>query len=288
MNEAFATIVVPLDLEPDHDRAVAAAAGLAAAGDLPVILVTVSSPGLPDQIDQAELRSTAARHHLDRWSAVVLHDNEPARAISGYLSSLESPLVVMATEVRGMISQLSSVDTAADLLARINGPTLVLGPNVGDAWHPEHSRLVCCVDPDESTVAAMAWTVRWLETFGGRDPYFVTVKPAGSLHDTPSGNNSVDVEQLAARLYSVSGFYADWKVLYDDNPVDGLLAFTEGNVDAMLVVTTERWTDDSRLHLGSTARRLARTSPHPVLVLPHVSPHGTGATSASERFPAHR
>lgn len=77
------------------------------------------------------------------------------------------------------------------------------------------------------------------------------------------------MERLAAGLYSTAGFLADWNILRDDNPVNGLLAFTADNVDALLVVTSKRWTDDSRLHRHSIARNLAHASVHPVLVVPY-------------------
>ncbi len=269
MPEAFSTIVAPLDLEPNHDRAVAAAAGLAAVGNLPIILMTASSPGLPNGRDQIELGRIAEKHHLDRWSAVVLHDNQPARVVAAHLLTLDAPLVVMATGVRGMISQLSSTHTAASLLGAINCPALVLGPNVPDTWQPRHAQLVCCIDPGEPAYPAVPWVVRWLKAFGGRDPCFVAVKPSDSAPDTPACNRPVDVERLAAGLYSTAGFLADWNILRDDNPVNGLLAFTADNVDALLVVTSKRWTDDSRLHRHSIARNLAHASVHPVLVVPY-------------------
>lgn len=108
-------------------------------------------------IGQCCVRSSSghARPLFDQWSAVVLHDNRPARVLAAQLHTVDAPLVVMATGVRGMISQLSSTHTAAGLLGAINCPALVLGPNVPDTW-----------------------VVRWLEPFGGRDPYFVAVEIA--------------------------------------------------------------------------------------------------------------
>lgn len=269
MPEAFSTIVVPLDLEPNHDRAVAAAAGLAAVGNLPIILITASSPGLPDGRDQIELGRIAEKHHLGRWSAVVLHDNQPARVLGAHLLTLDAPLVVMATRVRGMVSQLGSTHTAAALLGAINCPALVLGPNVPETWHPLHAQLICYVDPGEPAYPAVPWIIRWLEAFGGRDPCFVAVEPSGTTTDNQASNKSVDVERLAADLYSTAGFHADWNMLCDGNPVDGLLAFTAGNADALPVVASKRWPDDSRLHRHSIARHLAHASVHPVLVVPY-------------------
>lgn len=270
MRAKFSTIVVPLDLEPSHDRAVPVAGFLANIGNLRVVLLTVSSPGMPDQSDTFDLRRTAEKHHLDRWSAAVLHDNEPHRAIAAHLQTLDAPLVVMASEVRGTMRELVSEDTPAHLLSDITCPALILGPNVPDAWQPAHLQLVCCVGPADRAHIALPWMAHWFNTFGGNTPSFVTV-----IHTSPPlADASERVEVLAHDLFASAGIRGDWQVVRDDDPVDGVLGFTHDNHDAVIVVTTERWSDTSRLHLHSVARRLARLSTNPVLVVPHASAAG--------------
>lgn len=267
MRVQFSTIVVPLDLEPSHDRAVPVAGFLADLANLPVVLLTVSSPGMPDQPDEFDLRRTAERHHLERWSAAVLHDNEPHRAIAAHLRTLDAPLVVMASEVGGAMHELVSDDTPAHLLSDITCAALILGPNVPDAWQPAHPQLVCCVAPADRAHIALPWMARWFNTFGGNTPCFVTVIHTG-LSNTDASER---VQALARDLFATSGITGDWNVTQDDDPVDGVLALTHDNHDAVIVVTTERWSDTSRLHLHSVARRLARSSTKPVLVVPYAS-----------------
>ena len=249
----FTVIVVPLDLEPDHDRAVAAAAVLAVVGDVPIVLITVSSPGLPDVTDRIDLRRTAEEHRLDQWSSVVLHDNDPARALSAYVRGLEAPLVVIATGVRGAISGLSSADITADLLGEIGSPALVLGPHVPETWQPRQSQLICCVPRGETSAAVTPSTARWLETFGGTSPRFVTVEPSDAPATNPDGRHT------------------DWTLVHDDDVVNGLLVFAADLADGVLVVSSERWSDDTRLHRHSIARHLAHNAAVPVLILPRAA-----------------
>lgn len=272
MRETFSTIVVPLDLEPDHDRAVPVAGFLADVGHLPISLLTVSSPGMPDQSDQFDLRRAAEKHQLDRWSAVVLHDNEPARAIAAHLATLDSPLVVMASGVRTGLSGLVSSDTSAQVLSQISCPALILGPNVSDSWLPARSQLLSCVGPTTHTSIFTPAVARWVNTFGGDAPSFVTmIKSDPQVSAVDDDRASEQVRRLAQELFASSGIKGDWKVLRDDDPVDALLALAELSDDAILVVTSERWPDGSRLHSHSVSRRLAQASTKPVLVIPHAA-----------------
>lgn len=258
----FTVIVGPLDLEPDHDRAVAAAAVLAVVGDVPIVLVTVSSPGLPDVTDRIDLRRIAEEHRLDQWSSVVLHDNDPARALSAYVRGLDAPLVVIATGVRGMISGLNSADITADLLGEISSPALVLGPHVPETWQPRQSQLICCVPRGQTSAAVTLWTARWLATFGGTNPRFVSVVPS----DAPA-NDATPSDQVA----DPGGRHTDWTLVHDDDVVNGLLVFAADLADGVLVVSSERWSDDTRLHRHSIARHLAHNAAVPVLILPRAA-----------------
>jgi nucleotide-binding universal stress UspA family protein len=56
--------------------------------------------------------------------------------------------------------------------------------------------------------------------------------------------------------------------LHDDDPVKGIIRFAEPLEDAVLVVTSERWSDPVRTHLHSVSRRIAHRSAKPVLVIP--------------------
>ena len=55
----FTSIVVPVDLEPDGDRALPLAGALARAAGIPLELVSVSSPHMPEVPDRVELEERA-------------------------------------------------------------------------------------------------------------------------------------------------------------------------------------------------------------------------------------
>jgi nucleotide-binding universal stress UspA family protein len=263
----ISTIVVPLDLEPDHDRAVATARILAARSGLPLQLLTVSSPGLPDGPDQFELDRTATRHGLHNWTSTVIHSNEPAVAIADYIAHVEAPLLVISTEVRGVISELGSTDVAGQLLADLDAPILVLGPQMRASWLSDQAQVIGCIGPDGPTDAAVRSMGRWLTQFGGIDPLFVTVETADAASSRESGSlDPARVGPLVEQLLAETGIHADVETLVGPDPVEAILARTD-LTDSILIVTSTRWADGSRLHSHSIARQLAHSSTNPVLVL---------------------
>lgn len=123
----------------------------------------------------------------------------------------------------------------------------------------------------EQAEIAIAPMARWVNTFGGNTPCFITVLQSNlQVSERDEVEQSTHLRILADELSASSGMSCKWKVLRDDDPVDGVLAFSEQNDDALLVVTSERWPDGSRLHLHSVSRRLAHASTKPVLVIPHA------------------
>ena len=141
MADTFTSIVVPLDLSFDSDRSVAIAGALASIASLPVELVTVTSD-VRQEPEKARLHQSATAHHLERWSGLVLHDHDRAGALAAHVSTLESPLVVMASNVHGPVGELLSLSTSAELLSEITCPVLVIGPNVEPAWSANQAQLV--------------------------------------------------------------------------------------------------------------------------------------------------
>ena len=81
----FSSIVVPLDLEPHGDRALPIARRLAATAGIPLELVTVSSPALTEEVDRYELERRGRAGDVP-WTATILHDNDPAAAIVGFVA----------------------------------------------------------------------------------------------------------------------------------------------------------------------------------------------------------
>jgi len=268
MTDRFTTIVVPLDLKPNSERAVGVAADLAAIADVPVVLVTVSTEDR-SETDRARLHQVATRCGLTKWDAVVLHDHHPAKAIASYLRAEVRPLVVMASPGRGVVNEWLSRSTVAHVLSEVDSPVLVVGPQVDRGWRPGAACLIACAEPEWDADSALCELSRWNSTFAAPRPWVVEViVPDDRI--PPDARDSAFVFGTVDRL-ARSGILAEWEVLHDDNPVDGLLRFAESITDGMFLVTSERWSDPEHVHAHSVARELAHRSPRPVLVLPRAS-----------------
>jgi nucleotide-binding universal stress UspA family protein len=264
--ERFKTIVVPLDVEHDHAVALDEAAALAAAAGLDIQLVSVSS-GPQEEPDRARLHQAGSQHHLERWEDVVLHGSHVAEAIAVHLTTVEGPLVVMASSVHGPLGELLSLSTVSEVLTEVDCPVLIVGPHVADRPRLP-PRLIICVAPTSHADTIVPEVARWQNTFGGEPPWVVEVVDPGSSERATRDVPDTAVVQRFAEQLAASGIRSEWEVLHDDDPVEGVIRFTEPIEDAVLLVASERWSDPVRTHLHSVSRRIAHRSAKPVLVIP--------------------
>ena len=267
MTDTFTSIVVPLDLAFESDRAVAVAGALASIASLPVQLVNVTAD-VRQEPEKARLHQAASAHHLQHWSGLVLHDDVVARGLAVHLSTLDSPLVVMASTVHGPVGELLSMSTTADLLAKVTCPVLVIGPHVEAGWRGDRARLLSCIGPDSRAEATIAQMTRWSRTFGCEEPWFVEViEPVGQLRLPSDVPESAHVRRLA-ELLTKQGIDSNWDVLHDDDPVEALVRFAEKFDQTVFVVASDHWSDPARVHVHSLSRHLTHRSTQPVLVVP--------------------
>jgi len=271
MSETFSTIVVPLDLGVDSERAVPVAGAIASLAALPIELVTVTGD-VREQLEKARLHQSATTHKLERWNSVVLHDKDPGASLAEHLQMIETPLVVMASAVHGPIGELLSLSTAAELLSKARCPVLILGPHVQPTWHPDGVQLLSCVGSIGHAETTMPQMMKWTRTFGcGTPPWFVEVVEPGALAAAADVDESAHVHRFA-ELLAKRGMEGNWDVLHEHDPVDALLRFAEKFDRAVFVVASDQWSDPAHVHLHSVSRQLAHRSTQPVLVVPRAEP----------------
>jgi nucleotide-binding universal stress UspA family protein len=226
----FSSVVVPLDLEPHGDRALPIAGRLAATAGIPLELVTVSSPAVTEEVDRYELerrgRATAVP-----WTATILHDDDPAAAIVGFVAQRPGALVVMATRARSAIGQLVLGSVSEGLLSHADRPFLLIGPKASPDAPSVALTPVAGTEVGLRADAIGAALDAWAASFDGPPPQLAETSPDGQA-------------------------------------VDALMALADQVDDSLIVVASSRWTDPERTHLRSVARRLAHDARHPVLVVP--------------------
>ena len=126
----FGSIVVAIDLESGGDRALPVVRSLARAGDLRVVLLTVSSPHMSEARDVYELRRRAEANGWPVDGCTIAHDNDAARAIVNDLEHRDQALLVMATSAKGSLAAQFLGGVTEDVLGLIDQPLLLVGPRV--------------------------------------------------------------------------------------------------------------------------------------------------------------
>ena len=76
------------------------ARSLAEHSDVPVELLTVSSPNVADDVDAYELSRRARDHGWPDAACTIVHDDNPARGIVDHLAQRDGALLVMAADKR--------------------------------------------------------------------------------------------------------------------------------------------------------------------------------------------
>ena len=263
----FTSVVVPLDLQPEGDRALPIAAALAAQAGIPLELVSVSSPHMQEDVDLFEL-GTRARSSGATYTTALLHDNDVVRALAGFAADRPGALIVMATRARGPLGQRLLGSVSEGLLGRLDQPMLLVGPQV-DLTYPQGSpTLVVGVDGSDASRDVTPALTSWVSTFDGPSPWLVeVVPPAAPPAPRDDVDELTDVRRLAGIL-AKEGVPTEWEVSHGTHPVRALIDFADRVTDAVVVVTSTRWTDPEHAHRTSVARELAQDAHHPVLVVP--------------------
>jgi nucleotide-binding universal stress UspA family protein len=261
----FRSLVVALDLEATGDRALAVARALAERGGIGVELLTVSSPGVGEDVDTYELSRRGKANGWPADSCVVAHDNQPAKAIVEHVARRPGALLVMATSAKAPLAGhlLGSVSEA--VLGVIDRPVLLVGPHVLDDFAIGEPTLIVCLDRTNAAEAAIPVVAAWDRTFGGTEPWVTEVLPRGEAARRGPDPSS-HVRHFARQLRQLD-VVASWGLLHGADPAGRLQGFANSLTDPFFVATSARLTD-GRLHWRSTTRELIARSTRPVLVVP--------------------
>ena len=245
IGDPFCSVVALRDRH-HRDLAPAVARRLGADGQLPVAVVDVGVPGRDPQPDGEDARA-------DR-----------IREIAGGLTGRDGVLVVIDAYGGGPVAGALFDETAEQLLTRAGQPILVIGPGVATPSGPWS--LLVPVDSSGSGGGALDVTLRWCASFGPTPVTVVGLDVPDPWPDDGSGPVVDAPRQAAARLRR-AGLDVDLVRRPAGDPSAVLLVVSATVVGAVLVVPGAR-SPGSDGHWYATARRLVRTAPCPVLVVP--------------------
>lgn len=269
-------LIVPVDGSRASATAVDVALGLALTSGADVHLVEVVFS--PADISAARLRlddRVEALPHTDVSTTcdVLLSSESVASAVEELVLEHDGSIVVMASHGRGRSAALVG-SVAEDLLHRIFGPILLIGPSVvpDDFSGP----VVVSVDGSNESEAALPLAAAWAIELGV-NPWIVNVINPGAAVPDSSVIDSGYPERLARELQAMCHHEVEFEELHDERPGHAVPAFATRIKASLIVASSHGRTGLRRLTMGSTTAEFVRRAHCPVLLvrLP-VSAKGSG------------
>jgi nucleotide-binding universal stress UspA family protein len=259
-------LIVPVDGSSAAAKAVDVALALAHTSGAAVHLVEVVFS--PDDVIAARLRlddrvEALPRTEVSVTAAALLSSESVASAVEELVLAHDGSIVVMTSHGRGRSAALVG-SVAEDLLHRIFGPILLVGPSVvpDDFTGP----VVVSVDGSDESEAALPLAAAWAIELGV-EPWIVNVINPDTTVPDSSVIDAGYPARLARKLQALSHHEVEFEELHDDRPGHAVPAFAE-RIDASLIVASSHGrTGLRRIAIGSVTAEFVRRAQCPVLVV---------------------
>lgn len=257
-------LIVPIDGSDASWRAFDVAIALARRADTTVEVVEVVFDD--DEVPEATTRladGLAGRDTdpVDVKITVPVADVGVAASITSLVEGSEGGVVVMASHGRGRAAALMGSITE-ELLLQTFGPVLVVGP---DAAVPDFvENVVVGVDGSEHSESVLGLASAWAIELGVT-PWIVEVIDPRERRPADV-NDTGYVSRLASKMHAESGHTVEFEALNHTDAAEALCEFAEGLRAAMIVCATHGRTGLARMVVGSTAAKVVRHAPCPVLI----------------------
>jgi nucleotide-binding universal stress UspA family protein len=275
----FTTLVVPLDLTSDGDRALPVARALADLGDVDVELVTVAPSAFLGEAETFEMSRRATENGWPADAYHVLIADDAADAIVEHVRGREGTLLMMSTRARRPPIGHFLGSVSEKVLQNTDRPILLVGPRVPEEIEWSRPTPILCVDESDTAAQAVPIVAAWTSSFRSAEPWVVEVMPADDRAPTGDTVAAAHAYQVA-QLLSAAGVPASWEVLYGSQAALWLDDFADRIDEPFFVAASTRWTD-GRTHWHSETRQLVHRSTRPVLVAPVHVDRATAAPGPS-------
>ena len=200
-------------------------------------------------------------------TGVRIADESVAEAIGNEVLEHPEAIVVLASHGRGRSAALLGSVTE-ELLERIFGPVLVVGPRVQAADFS--GPIIVTVDGSDASESVLPLAAAWGIELGA-EPWIVEVTEPGN---GPSGDvsESAHLARLSRQLVKNSAHPVQFEVLHGEHVHDEVADFATSLHASMIVASTRGRTGMSRFVIGSTAAAIVRHAHCPVLLVrpPHL------------------
>jgi nucleotide-binding universal stress UspA family protein len=169
---------------------------------------------------------------------------------------------------------------AEEILAKVACPVVLVGPDAAGAGEPEPAgagepepagagtrRIAACVDGSPSSLGLAPLLAEWAGALGGGVDVVTVLDRGGRVGDTPADDVRAAVGGFVAEL-AARGIAADAVELTGVDTAGTIVQYAEAHPVALVAATSRGHHRALEGVLGSTALRLVRHAPVPVLVVP--------------------
>ncbi|HUS43401.1 MAG TPA: universal stress protein [Ilumatobacteraceae bacterium] len=264
-------LIVPVDGSDASWRAVDVAVQLARRSDIAIDVIEV----VFDQHDvvEAELRLAERLEQHDTFGVNVSTEvrvaaESVAQVIGNEVERHPEVTVVLASHGRGRSAALLGSVTE-ELLERIFGPVLVVGPHVTTSGFD--GPIIATVDGSHESESVLPLAAAWGIELGS-SPWIVEVADPDAAVSSDVSETAYPA-RLAKKLAKDSGHPVQYEVLHGGHVHDEVSDFATAIHASLIVASTRGRTGMSRFVIGSTAAAIVRHAPCPVLLVrpPHLA-----------------
>jgi nucleotide-binding universal stress UspA family protein len=256
----YASVIVPVDPGTRLHEALATGVTLASAVGCPLEIVHVATPGAPDR--GAWVDSLAGFVRAPMCTTRVIVGERAAAALLDLQAARPQSLLCMATSARTGIGEVAFGSTVSKIVRKTTQPIVLVGPNAHACTSVD--RIQVCIDGSQDAVQAADTGAVWALLLGAQLDVVRVAPPSSSAdrHDL-----AVDLAALADELRTSIAVRPEWDVLHDSRPHDALVAYAEDLPASLLVLGSHAHGDRIGRSVGSTAIRVVRDAPCPVLLV---------------------
>lgn len=274
----YANLLVPLDGSDLAEAALGPARGLAQR--FGAELHTVTGVVRPDERWWYERYLDRLRASTGRIETHLSTDRHVAAGIAALARRLDPCLLCMATHGRSRSAGLVG-STFSHVVAFLGQPVLAVGPRCASGRDPPlPDRVIACLDGGPGAEQVLPIVAAWARRLGARVTLVTAADPllmrSRSRHEKtaqatpypPAGDPDAYLGALAA-LPVLDGLVVEHAVLWGlAEPAVTVGEHLDSRRATIAAVATRARTGLARMALGSTAARVVRRSPVPVLVVP--------------------
>lgn len=270
----FGDVIVPLDGSARSARALGPAIKMATVLDSPLRVISFATE-LSRAAVEAELEEqlVEARASVPGLEVVLRVDTTESvgQGLLGYLDTMPSALVVMATHGRGHTSALFG-STAAEVLRHRSAPLLLVGPDCEPGAFEAGGPMLVPLDTSHHSEQILPVAEAWAIVFHNEIEVVQVVTPEDSEAVAAASLREPIIEtdyvrSKARSMHDALGRDASYEVIHGDHAGPTIVRRARDNGFALVAMTTHGATGLARLLHGSVTADVVRHAPCPVLTV---------------------